>query len=155
MSTRSLSAMANLHRRQRTLHGGTMIDKRMLQRGDLIPHFEVTTVGGGLFTYSTIWQRRNLLLLVVPVESADSPKTYVSRLVARRSEFSEKNVECVVTADRVPGVQSPAVVIADKWGEIAHVETASQVEGLASPEELLDWFDYVERRCPECEGEAK
>ena len=132
-----------------------MTDRRLLQRGDLIPHFEVRTVGGELFSYSTIWQRRNLLLLVMSVEVPDPPETYVSQLVARRPEFTAKNTECVVTADDVSGIQSPAVVVADKWGEIAYVETALQVHELASPEELLDWVDYVERRCPECEGEAK
>ena len=132
-----------------------MIQGRMLQRGDLIPHFEVKTVGGELFSYSTIWQRRNLVLLAIPVEESDSPGTYVSQLVARRPEFIAKNVECVVTADRVSGIQSPAVVVADRWGEIVHVATTSRVDDLTSPEELLDWVNYVDRRCPECEGEAK
>ena len=27
--------------------------------------------------------------------------------------------------------------------------------GAAAPQELLDWLDYVEARCPECEGESK
>jgi hypothetical protein len=132
-----------------------MIDRRLLQRGDLIPHFEVRTIGGEQFSYSTIWQRTNLLLLTIPVGASDSPGNYVSQLVARRPEFTAKNVECVMTADGVSGVQSPAVVVVDKWGEIVHVETALQVDDLASPDELLDWFDYVERRCPECEGEAR
>jgi hypothetical protein len=60
-----------------------------------------------------------------------------------------------VTADRVPGIQSPAVVVADRWGEIVHVATTSRVDDLTSPEELLEWVDYLHRRCPECEGEAK
>jgi hypothetical protein len=60
-----------------------------------------------------------------------------------------------VTGDRVPGIQSPAVVVADRWGEIVHVATTPQVDDLTSPEELLDWVDYLDRRCPECEGEAK
>jgi hypothetical protein len=127
----------------------------MLQRGDSVPHFEVKTIGGELFSYSTIWQRRHLVLLAIPTAESEAPGTYSSELVARRSEFTAKGAECVVTGDRVPGIRSPAVVVADRWGEIVHVATTSQVENLTSPEELLDWVDYLDRRCPECEGEAK
>jgi len=127
----------------------------MLQRGDSVPPFQVKSIRGEMFSYSSIWQRKNLVLVVIPVEESESPGTYISRLVARRSEFTAKNAECVVTADRVPGIDGPAVVVADRWGEIVHAATTSQVDALTSPEELLDWVDYLERRCPECEGEAK
>jgi peroxiredoxin len=127
----------------------------MLQRGDLVPHFEVKTVEGELFSYSTIWQRRHLVLIAIRAAESEVPETNVSELMARKSEFTAKDAECVVTADRVPGIRSPAVVVADRWGEIVHVATTSQVEDLTSPEELLDWVDYLARRCPECEGEAK
>ena len=127
----------------------------MLQRGDSVPHFTVTTIGGDLFSYSTIWQRRNLVLLAIPAAESEAPATYISHLVARRSEFTAKDAECVVTRDRVPGIQSPAVLVADRWGEIVHIATTSQVDDLTSPEEVLDWVDYLDRRCPECEGEAK
>jgi peroxiredoxin len=126
----------------------------MLQRGDSVPHFEVTTIGGELFSYSTIWQRRNLVLVAIPAAESESRGTYISQLVARMPEFTAKNVECVVTRDRVPGIHSPAVVVADRWGEIVHIATPTQVDDLTSPEELLEWVDYLDRRCPECEGEA-
>jgi hypothetical protein len=132
-----------------------MTAEPMLERGDLVPHFEVKTIGGELFSYSTVWQRRNFVLLAIPMAESGAPGTYVSQLVGLRSEFTANHAECVVTRDRVPGIQSPAVVVADRWGEIVHVATASQVDELTSPEELLDWVDYVNRRCPECEGEAK
>ena len=127
----------------------------MLQRGDSVPHFEVKSLRGEMFSYSSIWQRTNLVLVVVPVEKSEFPGTYVSRLVARRSEFTAKNAECVVTADRVPGIDGPAVVVADRWGEIVYAAATSHVDTLTSAQELLDWVDYLERRCPECEGEAK
>lgn len=127
----------------------------MLRRGDSVPHFEVKTVGGELFNYSTIWQRKNLVLLAVPTEESESPGTYVSQLMSRTSEFTAKDAVCVVTGDHVPGIERPAVVVADRWGEIVHLATTSQVGDLTSPEELLDWVDYLDRRCPECEGEAK
>ena len=127
----------------------------MVQRGDSVPHFEINTVGGELFSYSTIWQRRNLVLVALPAAESESPGSYISLLLARQPEFSAKDAECVMTRDRVPGIPSPAVVVADRWGEIVHVATTLHVDNLTSPEELLDWLDYLDNRCPECEGEAK
>jgi hypothetical protein len=127
----------------------------MLQRGDSVPHFQVTTVGGALFSYSTIWQRQNLVLLCLPAAESQCSGTYMSELVARKSEFGAKDAECVVTRDPVAGVGSPGIIVADRWGEIAHVAQATHVDDLTSPEDLLDWLDYLEQRCPECEGEAK
>jgi hypothetical protein len=126
-----------------------------LQRGDSVPHFEVNTVEGELFSYSTIWQRRNLVLIAIRAAEFEASAANVSDLVARKSEFTAKDAACVVTADRVPGIRSPAVVVADRWGEIVHVATASRVEDLTPVEELLDWVEYLAQRCPECEGEAK
>ena len=127
----------------------------MLQRGDSVPHFEVKTIAGELFSYSTIWQRKHLVLIALPTSESEAAGTYTSELVARRSEFTAKGAECVVTRDRVPGIRSPGVVVADRWGEIVHIATTSHVDDLTSPEELLEWLDYLDRRCPECEGEAK
>jgi hypothetical protein len=43
----------------------------MRHQGDLIPHINVTTVDGGRFAYSDIWQRKNLVLVSLPHEEAD------------------------------------------------------------------------------------
>ena len=127
----------------------------MLQRGDSVPHFDVTTVAGERFSYSTIWQRRNVVLVVLAGGKTALTESYVSRLAARMPEFTARAAEFVVTRDRVPGIDAPAIVVADKWGEIAYVAAASQVDDLPSPQELLAWVDYLEGRCPECEGEAR
>jgi hypothetical protein len=127
----------------------------MVQRGDSVPHFEAATIGGEPFSYSTIWQRRNLVLIALPPEESEASRTYISQIAARKSEFIAREAECVVTTDRVPGVQSPAVVVADRWGEIVHAAATSHVDELTSPQELVDWVDYLDKRCPECEGEAR
>src|SRR3712207_4999959 len=121
-----------------------MTGAAMLQRGDSIPHFEARTVRGELFSYSTIWQRRNVVLVTLPAEESEALRSYVSRVMARQPEFSAIDSECVVTRDRVSGVPSPGVVVADRWGEVVHLASASQVEELTSPEELLDWLDYLD-----------
>ena len=56
----------------------------MLQRGDLVPHFKVKTVGGDLFNYSTIWQRKHLLLVRLLHAPADNG-AYVPLLRNRRN----------------------------------------------------------------------
>jgi hypothetical protein len=127
----------------------------MLQRGDSVPHFKVKTVGGELFAYSTIWQRRNLVLVALPAGESECREGYVEQLAARRSDFNARDADCVITSDPVPGIERPGVVVADRWGEIAHVATASGAHDLTSPEELLEWLDYLAQRCPECEGEVK
>lgn len=127
----------------------------MLQRGDSVPHFDVATVEGSRVRYSTIWQRRNLVLVVLPALESDASHSCTSRLMARQAEFVAQDTECVVTRDALPGVPPPGVVVADRWGEIVHAAHPSRVEDLTPPEELLEWIEYLTRRCPECEGEAR
>jgi hypothetical protein len=125
----------------------------VVTRGDEIPHFEVRTLDGDVFNYGAIWQRQNLVLVTLPDASADDD--YPSSLAARRTEFLEHHAACIITRDRVPGVPTPGALVADRWGEIVHVATAADVAALPTASDLLDWLDYVKRRCPECEGEAR
>jgi hypothetical protein len=123
-----------------------------LKPGDPIPHVRVTTVDGDVFSYATIWQRRNLVFAVVGEAAADA--TYATALSARASEFRDRDCECVVTRDEVPGLAAPSVLIADRWGEVIHISEAPTSAGLPGFRDLLEWVEYVRRRCPECEGEA-
>jgi hypothetical protein len=128
---------------------------RLIERGDLIPHFEVRTIAGSPVAYSTVWQHRNLVLVTMPSGRSAAGDAYVAELSARLPEFRVLEAECVVTADPIAGIQSPSVVIADRWGEVMFVQTANDVAGLPAVQELLDWVNFVQFRCPECEGEAK
>jgi hypothetical protein len=128
----------------------------MLQPGDLVPHFEVTNLQGETVSYSTMWQRRNLVLVTVPASDPDGTfATYVSRLTAEMPASAWADTTCVITRDTVLGLPSPGVVVADRWGEIVHVARGSHVGELPRPLEIGEWVDYVQRQCPECEGEAK
>jgi hypothetical protein len=127
----------------------------MLQKGELVPHFSVTTVEGERFDYSNIWQRKNLVLLSLPHEESAGRANYLSELTTRMSELSANDYACVITEDSVSGLPSAGVVVADRWGEIHHVAHAARVEDLPSPDGLLEWLRYVQIQCPECEGEAK
>lgn len=126
----------------------------MLQPHDLLPHFEVADLGGKHVRYSSIWQRKNLVLVMLP-DSDPPSRNYADRLMAKVRGLSDDDTEWIVTRDPVKGLPCPGVVVADRWGEIAHVVHSSQVEDLPPPDELIEWVRYLQYRCPECEGEAK
>lgn len=126
-----------------------------MQRGDPVPHFRVAAVDDPIVEYSTIWQRRNLVLVVLSEADSASSRAYVSQLEAAVSAFHSHETECVITRDAVAGVASPAVLIADRWGEIIFVAGGSNVTDLPRLPDILDWIAYLQTRCPECEGEAK
>jgi hypothetical protein len=125
-----------------------------LQRGDLVPHFEVRTTSGELFSYSAVWQRMNLVLINLPA-TVSADEDYVRELKRHDAEFSERDSVCIVTRDEVPGLPAPGALIADQWGEIICVLAAIHLENMPPPRELLEWVEYVACRCPECEGEAR
>jgi hypothetical protein len=124
----------------------------MLKPGDLVPHFVVRNLDGDTVAYAAVWQHRNLILAAVPAGAAF--EAYVSLLADRASSFG-LDTECVITHDIVGGLPYPGVVVADRWGEIVHLASAADEARLPDVGELQDWVDYVQRRCPECEGEAK
>jgi hypothetical protein len=126
---------------------------KMLQPGDLVPHFDVQTVHGDVFRYSAIWQSKNLVLVTLPAVAGDDG--YVRDLMARAPEFDHRHAACIVTREGVPGLPAPGGLVADRWGEIVYLTAPSQVASLPTPQELLDWVEYLENRCPECEGEAR
>ena len=126
----------------------------MLQPHDLVPHFEVTDLQGERFRYSSIWQRKNLVLVMLPDPESSSPG-YADHLMARVPGSNEDDTAWIVTRDSVAGLPHPGVVVADRWGEIIHVARPSEVEDLPTPDEIAEWVRYLQHRCPECEGEAK
>ena len=127
----------------------------MLSVGELLPHFEATTVTGESFMYSRVWQHKNLVLVVLPIDDEAAGVAYDARLRDQIVAFCAADTVCVVTLDRVSGLPGRAVAIADRWGEIAYVATVDNPSRLPSPSDLLEWVSYVQRRCPECEGETK
>lgn len=126
----------------------------MLKPPEIVPHFDLTTLRGERVRYASIWQRKNLVLVTVP--DSDSPsRDYAEALMARVRVLDQDDTEWIVTRDRVAGIPSPGVVVADRWGEIVHAAYPSRAADLPMPDELFEWVQYLQHRCPECEGEAK
>lgn len=126
----------------------------MLQCGDQVPHFEVRDVEGQCVSYSAIWQRKNLVLLALSAAQVDRADRRIADLAASAAAFGA-NTAVVITVDAVPGLTAPAIVVADRWGEIVYVSATAAAADLPPAPELVEWISYVETRCPECEGEAK
>ena len=116
---------------------------RVLNRGDLVPHFEVTTTGGACVRYADHWQRRNLLLIALPASGAED---YIRSLERQMPELTAHDTVCVITRDSIRGIDALGVVVADKWGEIHHVAHAKSAADLPGPEELIEWLRWVNTR---------
>ena len=120
--------------------------------GDLVPHFDVLACNGRRFSYAAVWQRLHLLLITRgSTDDAAAP----GELMALDEACRARRTACVVTCESVAGLPAPSVLNAEKWGEIVHLVTARRLEDLPSAAQLLEWLDYLEQRCPECEGETK
>src|SRR5919106_4943078 len=110
-----------------------------------IPHFAVAALDGRVIRYQELWQRRNLVLVLAAADEHDAAMTYASTLQALHNEFEEAETTVVVTTDLVRGLPSPAAIVADRWGEILHIETPTADEQSRFPdvEELLAWIQFA------------
>lgn len=125
-----------------------------LKRGDLVPHFTVTDLYGRRVDYSSIWQRQNLVLVILP-DATSSSRSYAEQLMALARDSKKDDTAWLVTRDRIAGMPNPGAVVADRWGELVHITGAPDVAHLPEPDDLVEWVDYVQHRCPECEGEVR
>jgi hypothetical protein len=91
-----------------------------------------------------------VLVLVSPQERDDGARCQ-SQLQARRGEFEREETTVVVTTDAVPKLPTPAVLVADRWGEILYLETSSGDQTFRFPDvnELLSWMHFIAIQCPE------
>lgn len=120
--------------------------------GDLVPHFDVLACDGRFFRYATVWQRLHLVLITLA--GADDAAA-LGELMALDESCRARRGVCVVTCEPVVGVPARSILVADKWGEIVHLATLQRLEDFPSAAQLLEWLDYLEQRCPECEGETR
>jgi hypothetical protein len=64
-----------------------------------VPHFDVTTIEGRRVRDDDIWQRRNLVLVVVIPPERETASRYASQLEAHRAEFEAEETTVVVTSE--------------------------------------------------------
>ena len=78
-------------------HGGERCT--MLQRGDSVPHFDVRNVDNEPVSYSTIWQRRNLVLVTLATCRRRLLHALHLRTDCPIPALGAQNAECVITRD--------------------------------------------------------
>ena len=135
----------------------------MLRTGDQLPHFSVTALDGQRVTYATIWQRKIVVLVILPAVQSTPSLVNVQAFEAEMraacgpasSGVDRSDAECVITRDRVDAVPCPGAIVADRWGEVVHVASSPHPGELPDAQDLIEWVEHVRNRCPECEGEAK
>jgi hypothetical protein len=113
-----------------------------------------TTVRGERFAYSDLAATNLLLVSLVQTEATGSAN-YLTQLSALMPQLTARDTECVITRDCVSGIPCLGVVVADRWGEICYVAHVTSVADLPIARELIEWLDYLQNKCPECEGEVK
>ena len=117
-----------------------------------VPQFDVTALDGRHVRYDEIWQHRNLILVVVTPQEREAATRYASQLEGRLNEIEHEDTTVVVTADAITGLSAPTALVADRWGEILHLESVSSGQDSPIPdiEELSSWVHFAEIQCPEC-----
>jgi len=128
------------------------LSTQALGRGERVPHFVVRSVDGTRLEYASIWQRYNLILVILPQTGADEYRRWVDGYA---SVIRALDARIVLTTDAIPGLPHPGAVVADRWGEIVSVAQATSESDLPDPAELVEWLQFVVSQCPECEGEAR
>jgi peroxiredoxin len=127
--------------------------KVMLRPGDQVPHVSFRTTDGHALRYADLWQHKNLILVSLPADSAFG--TYAARLEHDLRSGLPADTSLVISHDALADLPAPAILVADKWGEIHYAYTASTLAEMPVAESILEWLTYVRVQCPECQGETK
>jgi hypothetical protein len=125
--------------------------RAVLGPGDLIPSFEGQAVDGRRLRYEELWQRRNLVLFVLSAAARAEALSDLAAVEAGLSKLQPDDTTLVICDHTIAGVPLDAVVVADRWGEIAYVhELKPNREEWPSRDEILEWVEFIRIKCPEC-----
>jgi hypothetical protein len=126
-----------------------------IRASDLMPMFTATNLADTTrVDYQDVWQRKNLVLATL-AEDDPTATAYAASLSVLTASLDSLDAALIVTTTRIAGIPTPGVVVADRWGEVYYVKSASRASELPGPDELMEWVQYVRNECPECQGEAR
>jgi hypothetical protein len=126
----------------------------MLNKGDHVPRFECVTIDDIRVNYADLWQKKNLALLCLSEDDSPEAQTYIQQLREALPALAVHDAVVVVTTNAIDGMPLPGCAVADRWGQMQWVASATRVVDLPSPREIAAWLQFVEIQCPECEGEV-
>lgn len=152
----------------------------LTRRGDLLPDIALPLLDGRLIRLADYRGRSNLVIVLVGHGEDRNVLRLLDEMAAKHSEFAaeESAVLAIVSKDgalkaesRWPfmvladdegrahrlfdavdthGRLSPAVFVADRYGEIYATYRSEEGHGLPSTEEILRWLFFINSQCPEC-----
>lgn len=126
----------------------------MLNKGDRVPRFEITTIDDIRVNYADLWQKKNLALVCLSEDRSPDAQAYIQQLREALPALAAHDAVVVVTTTPIEGMPLPGCAVADRWGEMQWVASAKGVAELPSTREIAAWLQFVEIQCPECEGEV-
>ena len=126
----------------------------MLNKGDHVPRFEITTIDDIRVNYADLWQKKNLALVCLSDDDSPAAQSYIQQLRDALKALAAHDAVVVVTTTRIEGMPLPGCAVADRWGEMQWIASADRVADLPSAREIAAWLQFVEIQCPECEVEV-
>jgi hypothetical protein len=119
--------------------------------GALIALFEGTTIHGHRCRYDELWQHRNLVLVLAAPSLVERAQQYLESLEARLSDLKPDDTSLVLCDHDISQLPLNTLVIADRWGEIAHIQNLPANPAAWPPlDDILDWVHFIQMKCPEC-----
>jgi peroxiredoxin len=150
--------------------------------GGKLPDVSLPVAGRGFSRRARGSVRRAPVLILFDQTDCEACWTYVSQLAEERGEIEEWVGEVlIVVPEPLPAdqlteralpetfsvledsdrrlargleIDPPAVVIADQWAVVRHVESASPEHHFPEAGKVVRWLRDMAIECPECEGEA-
>lgn len=126
----------------------------MLTTGARLPSMTVRDeVTGRIFGLRVI-RRESVALALLHPPGCAACDAYRRALADALAAFADWDGRAVVTtgtaevADALD-VTIPAVIIADRYGQVYHVATAEDADGLLDARELEEWLRFLGTQCPE------
>jgi hypothetical protein len=126
----------------------------MLNKGDHVPRFDITTIDDIRVNYADLWQKKNLALVCLSEDSSPDAQSYIHELREALPALAVHDAVVVVTTTPIEGMPLPGCAVADRWGEMQWIASAERVAELPCAREIAAWLQFVEIQCPECEGEV-
>jgi peroxiredoxin len=146
--------------------------------GFRLQDFTLPVVDGGVLSLSDFRGTSNVVLVFA--EPAEGGSSWLARLARESSELKAHNAVVLVVFRSQPrewreqpglvalfdadgavsrafgavdsqGRTSPAVFVADRFGEVVALWRTVDGHELPEPAEIVRWLDYVESLCPECD----
>jgi len=147
-----------------------------------LPDVKLPSAPGGSPTPLRPPGRVSPVLVLVDGAECDACRAWLVRLAAASADIGEWDGRVIVVVPASPdqaihiaddvanhftiladpdhtlaarlGISTPALVIADQYGDIHHAAPAGDAHHHPDPAEVVDWLRYLAIQCPECQGEA-